>query len=707
VKLHAYIHDPLKEVKMKIRNLVLVLISILAVSCRLISLPVTEQDTPPSENVTTETKSFSAETASAHSVLLNWKSVPGAEKYLLDVRAGSGEFLPVAELPADQTSYEVVGVPDAFELTYRLRTQTGSGIGDEKMLTITTPAAEPNPLTIQLNDYEPIAWVPPTPDPNNLNVDPSIYFPPGFDPDHPEEYDPANAVQFVQTSADIGPEGGSLRITTPDGITFELNIPAGALDETTPISLTPVQTIGGYPLDGDMLGAVRIEPDGLLLDLPATLRISRENDAPVPAGMLQLGFGFDNSGGEFHLMPTLPEGLASTPHLASLTGVPAQAGPLADIAIQQLQGHGVGNATPKKAAEVIKKHIPTDAEDRLLNELAYGSDNPDLVPLHTRQRLIIDKMLTQAQSESTDWSRVTTNLSQLEILMNYYGKDPAIQADLDKLLKLIADRLSKMLDRNLEKCVTSDDFYVQAMVQKISTAKPGSIYDALKKRLDAGLLKDAAAMNKKCTLTLEIKSNLHVEIPGKATYDIKVQGIIANLKLKLRNGRVFITGQGDINYTYVQVTQKTDSSNYCDPWFPGNVNDIVALLTITRIDLIFADVPNGALQAVRLMPMGARDSGIFSGSTTCYSFMDSTPQIIPGPAKIDNAGGSFWYGYFFGAHYDTPILSFTVNSPSGGQSSGGVPQTIATYESNRPSFNVGFGQWSESTTFKLISTGAD
>lgn len=80
---------------MKIRNLVLVLISILAISCRLISLPVTEQDTPPSENVTTETKSFSAETTSAHSILLNWKSVPGAEKYLLDVRAGSGEFLRI------------------------------------------------------------------------------------------------------------------------------------------------------------------------------------------------------------------------------------------------------------------------------------------------------------------------------------------------------------------------------------------------------------------------------------------------------------------------------------------------------------------------------------------------------------------------------------------------------------------------------------
>ena len=271
---------------------------------------------------------FAAEATSPMNVQLNWKPIAGAEKYLIAVRLGDSEFIPVAELPADQTFFEDFPVPESSELTYRLQAVTSSATNEVGTETVITSEIIPNPLTVQANDYAPIAWVPPTPDPNNPNVDPSIYYPPGFDPDHPENFDPANAVQQVQASADIGVEGGTLSITTPDNITYELTIPPDALEESTFISLIPIETIDGLPFDGGLQGAVRIEPDGLMLDLPATLTITRAEAAPLPAGMVALAFGFDGSGQEFHLMPFAPAAQTGlypgAGHVASLTVLPSK-----------------------------------------------------------------------------------------------------------------------------------------------------------------------------------------------------------------------------------------------------------------------------------------------------------------------------------------------------------------------------------------------
>lgn len=692
---------------MRRKKLVVVSITLLLVVACIIPTPKTDQGNNPGNNITAGSADFDAEATSANSVLLTWPATAGAEKYLLDLQTEAGEFLPVAELSPDQTSYEDIGVPEAFKLTYRLRVQTASGTSAGLTLTITTPEATPNPLTVQANDYAPITWTPPTPDPNNPSADPSIYYPPGFDPAHPENFDPSSMMQPVRTSADIGPEGGTLSITTPDNITYELTIPPDALDETTPISLIPIQTIDGLPFTGGLQGAVRIEPDGLLLDLPATLTISRVDAAPLPDGMLALAFGFDGSGQEFHLQPFGPANQAgSNPgaaHMASLSAGPRRAGPLADIALQQLKGYGIGNGTPKQAATVVKKHGPTDAEARLLNELAYTEVDPELAPLVSRQKLATAKLLSLAQSEFPDWSQMSVNLSQLEILMNYYGKDPALKADLAKILDLLFDRLSTMLKVNPEKCLTGDDFYVQAVAGKILAAKPGSMYNAIKKRLDPQLLKDVAEMKKHCVLALEIEGDITVEVKTVGKYLIHVTGRVAGMKFNFRNGKIFLTGEGDLSYTHLEIAPEVHPKDWCDPWIPDNVDSVLGKVNVTRLDLDIANVPNGALQGVTLTKMTIKDNGAFTGKMTCHHIDDQgKTQTVSVRQVLPALGGSVWYGYFTAAHMSDPVLKFDVH-PDRPLSASAKP-IIADLNYVRPSFSPGYGTWTEDSRFTLVDT---
>ena len=179
--------------------LVLILVSISCISTTQVS-ENSDQTQAPSLS-----SPFVAEVTSPVSVQLTWKPVEGAQKYLVAVRLGESDFIPVAELPANQTSFEDLPVPESSELTYRLQTLTSASTRDVGTATVNTSEIVPNPLTVQPNEYEPIVWTPPTPDPNNPNLDPSIYLPPGFDPNHPEDFDPSSAMQQVQASAEIGP----------------------------------------------------------------------------------------------------------------------------------------------------------------------------------------------------------------------------------------------------------------------------------------------------------------------------------------------------------------------------------------------------------------------------------------------------------------------------------------------------------------------
>ena len=690
--------------RMKVKQVSLIVLALLLVSLSCMSTTQVINNSGQTQ-VPQLSSPFAAEATSPMSVQLAWKPVSGVQKYLLAVRLGDSEFIPVAELTADLTFFEDFPVPDSSELTYRLQAVTSSETIDVGTATVTTAEIEPNPLTVQANDYAPIAWVPPTPDPNNFDIDPSIYYPPGFDPDHPEDFDPANAMQRVETSSEIGPEGGTLSITTPDNITYELTIPPDALEESTLISLIPIETIDGLPFDGGLQGAVRIEPDGLMLDLPATLRITRSDTAPLPEGMVNLAFGFDGSGQEFHLMPFAPADQTSSypgaGHLASLSAAPTFAGPLAEIALKQLKDFGYLEATPKKAAAVVKNHTPTGAEERLLNQLAYGeADLPELVPIDSRQRLATAKLLSSAENDALSWSQITIALSQLEILMNYYGKDPKLAGDLAKIMDLLVDRLTKMLVVIPEKCLSGNDPYALAIAGKIVNAKPGSMYGAIKKKLAPNLLKDVTENNKKCILFLTIDSKVVEDDSISAKNEVTVFGQIGPLKYNFKNGKVFLTGRGNPAnfYVNVKISPHPTPADKCEPWTPDNLDQVKPQIIVARIDLVIAEVDNGVLQNVKLSPMTISDKTVFTGKVRCkHTQSDGTIINTVKSAKVPTKSGSLWYGMFTVAHMGVREFEFEVLSPDGNA------ENVARYKSDRPSFSPGYGNWSEDSTFLLIN----
>lgn len=91
----------------------------------------------------------------------------------------------------------------------------------------------------------------------------------------------------------IGPAGGVLTGSS-GGITYRLEIPAGAVATNTSITMTPATAIGNLPLTGGLVGAVELQPAGLALARPATLRIGVA--APPRAGFTLAGFSVTEDG---------------------------------------------------------------------------------------------------------------------------------------------------------------------------------------------------------------------------------------------------------------------------------------------------------------------------------------------------------------------------------------------------------------------------
>src|SRR5439155_23601764 len=92
-------------------------------------------------------------------------------------------------------------------------------------------------------------------------------------------------------SATIASGGGTVSTVGADGSSYSLVIPPGALASQQVITVTPVASLQGLPLN--QFFAVQFGPSGLHFDAPATLTIQ------VPAGVDLAGgvaFVFDDNG---------------------------------------------------------------------------------------------------------------------------------------------------------------------------------------------------------------------------------------------------------------------------------------------------------------------------------------------------------------------------------------------------------------------------
>ncbi|CAB4775303.1 unannotated protein [freshwater metagenome] len=111
----------------------------------------------------------------------------------------------------------------------------------------------------------------------------------------------SETVQLLVPGPGFGAGATEESVTGPDGTTYTLSVPAGATlgSPWTTLTMTVVESVSGSPLGG-LVGGVQLEPHGLVLLEPATLRVDPAGAAP--GGVV--AFTADGDGGDLRMLPT-------------------------------------------------------------------------------------------------------------------------------------------------------------------------------------------------------------------------------------------------------------------------------------------------------------------------------------------------------------------------------------------------------------------
>jgi hypothetical protein len=243
----------------------------------------------------------------------------------------------------------------------------------------------------------------------------------------------ANAVsQLVSATA-----GGTLNATGPDGSTYSLEIPAGALPSDTTVKMTPVASIGGLPFTS-AAGGVDLQPEGLMLLKTARLTVT---PAHVPPPGHQVTVGWHAGGQDFHLQPTSPgKGFV--------------------FGIDHFSGYEVVNGTQKQvAAQLQRPPISTreqfeqaryEATKHASDELPaiFVSYYDNVVKGLLNQAKTDDAVVSLALTEALGWSR------SVELLG--LGGDPALKSREDQVTSQLVTIVQNAANRAGDKCIAGD-----------------------------------------------------------------------------------------------------------------------------------------------------------------------------------------------------------------------------------------------------------
>jgi hypothetical protein len=397
---------------------------------------------------------LTAKPTSADSVLLSWSAVDGAIAYNIRVSINGSNTISLIDLPASATSYSDFMAMPGSQLTYAVEAVGQAGSIGQSVVDVSTLTRQPNPLTVQAQ----------------------------FD-------EKASATQT------IGAEGGSISLTDAKGVVYKLDIPAGALTDQTEVKLTAVNEIGGWPLDGEMLGGVKIEPEGLQLNDVAKLSITLPNGLPSDK-LSTLGYVFSGSGQEFHLQPAFRQnrttGLVPVPsddmYLASF----AQQGSPAEIiqTVLEFYGIGVGQGSAASAGNLVQNNAPSDAGAAMDQKQAAAlAENNDIaaLPIKTPKKIKNNQYDVEASiiaygvqlaiagaDNCGDLQHGIVAFEKLRYLNDNKYLQNALQPDKiianeKTIMENLADKIKELIDNAGEECKKSDG------KGPVATAQPGCL----------------------------------------------------------------------------------------------------------------------------------------------------------------------------------------------------------------------------------------
>lgn len=376
---------------------------------------------------------FTATLSSPDIVSLAWETVTDAVGYEVQIVFDGLDPRAIAFLPADAASFTHFMATESSLLTYRLQTITSNGPGGASSLQIRTEAHVPNPFTVQ-----------------------------------------ASFSESGISSAVIGPEGGALDTTDERGVKYSLVIPPQALDTELEITMTPVSSINGWPMDGGLVGAVRLEPEGWLLNEVAMLTISIPE--PISDGMRPLAFAFNGSGNEFHLTPSF-RGQVSLTNLGMGATRVAKLFPQQDVVdinlpITELKPSGLGEASAQAAAQFAKDNPPTSSNDSADQKAAVTEALDDeLAPLMTNDQLgmlATEKLLDQIinSKDCYDFKRAEISFRAWESKVTQSNGDHFSYYEVDRkaILESLAKKAVETIENSSDECTKADKGVVPASV---------------------------------------------------------------------------------------------------------------------------------------------------------------------------------------------------------------------------------------------------
>jgi hypothetical protein len=507
---------------------------------------------------------FSATANSAVSVVLAWAEVSGASEYLVEAKYGAGDYFEVAQLGGDESTFTHFVVPNSKDLTYRLSAVKATVNEQIGTASVSMPELAPNPVVIT----EIIPFLPsigggdvdfssmPTLDP--LNPDPNamatmIAMAEGLAGENPEdllaELEPISATQT------IGPEGGTVEVTDPNGVAYSLEVPAGVVDQETTFKLDPLEIIGGVPFQ-HLLAAADIFP-ALPFYEPLKLRITLPEEA-ISADETITAFIGSKSNSELSMTPVYQKENELIVHI--------------------FWGDVVGIATATRD-EILEQAIktPTDSGEQISQQIAVMQALSEDKSFAGFSRLIdqifeglIEQiaqssalhggspgMLSAPQRQSGSESGIVlwNDISRIQTLWNHYiiganeqtgQADPSVltpQQRFEEVASLIV-RINEFLKTHTG-CRTRDEFYAEALLQ-ILTHPEGNFQEAVAADFTKRFGSPEALKN--CTYIFHVTtSDISVEdTEGRLT--IKAHTNPFNLEVVVRAEKISLRGAGPVIY---------------------------------------------------------------------------------------------------------------------------------------------------------------
>ncbi len=306
-----------------------------------------------------------------------------------------------------------------------------------------------------------------------------------------------------------------------------LSIPEGALSADTEIRMTAVTSIQDWPLDGNAIGAVRLEPEGLILNDVAILTMGFPVD--VDPDLAIVGFAFEADGQEFHLQQTdqqkgLTDNLPSEgSHLAR--PVFQQPKNVVRMPLVELDARGVSRTSHRSVSNFTRDHAPSDAAAALEQKRAAEDVADDeLAPLENVTG-VKDPARAQAFEiikaiyNSEGCGELNSQISSFQVWRNTRSyvelTDDQRREYTRQIWEELTDKIKEVLEKAEEDCVKSnapggsispDSPCAKALLEKIATPLDTrsnfwhELKDKMENKLSNQELQDIKDKLEKCTV---------------------------------------------------------------------------------------------------------------------------------------------------------------------------------------------------------------